>query len=184
MRVSPVPTTPRCPLRPRRDDDLPAFAALDAGAEAMRHFPATPGAAESDALAVRIRAGLAARGFGFRAMEVPGVLAFAGFVGLSVPRFEAAFTRCVEIGWRLARAAWGRGLAGDAASAVPGHAFGPLGLDEVVAFTAAGIRRSRAAMERIGMRHDAAGTFGPPLFAPGHCLRTHVLCRASAAPGR
>lgn len=184
MRVSPVPTTPRCPLRPRRDDDLPAFAALDAGAEAMRHFPATPGAAESDALAVRIRAGLAVRGFGFWALEVPGVLAFAGFVGLSVPRFEAAFTWCVEIGGRLARAVFGRGLASDAASAVPGHAFGPPGLDEVVAFTAAGNRRSRAAMERIGMRHDAAGTFGPPLFAPGHCLRTHVLCRASAAPGR
>ena len=60
---------------------------------------------------------------------------FIGFVGLSVPRFEEHFTPCVEVGWRLASSSWGRGYASEGARAALAHAFGPLGLDEVVAMT-------------------------------------------------
>ena len=65
----------------------------------MEHFPKPLERAESDALVARIREHFSQRGFGLRAVEVPGV---AGFVGLSVPRFETHFTPCVEVGWRLA----------------------------------------------------------------------------------
>ena len=53
-------------------------------------------------------------GFGKWAVEIPGVAAFAGAVGLSVPAFDASFTPCVEVGWRLAREHWGRGYATEA----------------------------------------------------------------------
>jgi hypothetical protein len=53
------------------------------------------------------------RGWGFWAVEVKGAAdtgaPFIGFVGLSIPSFEAHFTPCVEIGWRLAREHWGFG---------------------------------------------------------------------------
>ena len=96
--------TSRLLLRDWRDDDLPAFAALNADSRVMEFFPGLLDRTASDALAARIRSGLAERGFGFWAVEVCGVAPFAGFVGLSVPSFEAHFTPCVEIGWRLARA--------------------------------------------------------------------------------
>jgi RimJ/RimL family protein N-acetyltransferase len=171
--------TERLLLRPWRDDDLAPFAAMNADPEVMRHFPATLDRAESDALAGRIREGFAARGFGNWAVEVPGVTSFAGFVGLSVPRFDAPFMPCVEIGWRLARACWGKGYATEAARAALAFGFGDLKLPEIVSFTAVANLPSRRVMERLDMRHDPTGDFDHPSLPEGHRLRRHVLYRVS-----
>ena len=103
---------------------------------------------------------------------------FAGVVGLSVPEFQAHFTPCVEILWRLARSFWGCGLASEAAAAVLAMAFQKLELPEVLAFTAAGNVRSIKVMERIGMRRDLEGDFDHPNVEE-LCLKRHVLYRAS-----
>ena len=76
-----------------------------------------------------------------------------------MPGFTAPFTPCVEIGWRLAAAHWGRGYATEAARAVLVHAWDVVGLDEVVSFTTAGNDRSRAVMVRLGMRYDPGDDF-------------------------
>jgi RimJ/RimL family protein N-acetyltransferase len=96
-----------------------------------------------------------------------------------VPRFEAAFTPCVEIGWRLARDHWGHGYACEAAGAVLAFGFEQLGLPEIVSFTVAANTRSRRVMERIGMTRDPAEDFLHPLLPEGHPLRRHVLYRKS-----
>lgn len=173
--------TPRLVLRPWRDDDLAPFAALNADPEVMRHFPKTLERTESDALAARIKRGLDSRGYGLWAVEVPGRAPFIGFVGLSVPGFEAHFTPCVEIGWRLAREHWGLGYATEAARAARDHGFGTLGLDEIVSFTVPANVPSRQVMHRIGMSHDAADDFDHPSLPVGHPLRRHVLYRLRAA---
>jgi RimJ/RimL family protein N-acetyltransferase len=98
--------------------------------------------------------------------------------GCRCPSFEAPFLPSVEVGWRLARSAWGRGWATEAATAVLAAAFGPLGLPEVVSFTATTNERSQAVMRRIGMA--PAGSFEHPRLPAGHRLRTHVLYRAEA----
>lgn len=181
MSVSgPVLKTERLLLRPWCDEDLAPFAAMNADPEGMRYFPATLSHAESDALAGRILEGFAARGFGNWAVEVPGVTPFVGFVGLSVPRFEAPFMPCVEIGWRLARACWGKGYATEAARAALAFGFGNLKLPEIVSFTVVANLPSRRVMERLGMRHDPSGDFDHPSLAPGHPLRRHVLYRLRA----
>lgn len=173
--------TERLRLRPWRAEDLEPFAALNADPRVMEHLPKPLDRAESDALAARIRDHFDRHGFGLWAVEVPGEVAFAGFVGLLVPRFDAHFTPCVEIGWRLAHAQWGRGFATEAARAALGFAFGPLGLGEVVSFTVPANHRSRRVMERIGMTRSPADDFDHPLLPEGHPLRRHVLyrCRRS-----
>ena len=176
--------TPRLILRRWRCADREPFAAMNADPRVMAHFPSTLTRAESNALADAIEAGLAARPFGLWALEVPGVTPFAGYVGLAVPSFEAAFTPCVEIGWRLAFAHWGRGYATEAARAVLAYAWDPLRLAELVSFTTAGNARSRAVMERIGMRHDPADDFDHPRLPEGHPLRPHVLYRARPTSSR
>lgn len=175
----PVPEirTPRLLLRRWRDEDLPPFAALNADPMVMEHFPALLSRAESDLLAARIRQGMQERGFGLWAVEVPGVAPFAGFVGLAVPPFEAPFTPCVEIGWRLARDAWGKGYATEGARACLEVAFGQLDLDEVLSFTVPANVRSRGVMERLGMRRSPADDFEHPRVPEGHPLRLHVLYR-------
>ena len=100
-----------------------------------------------------------------------------GFVGLNQPTWQAAFTPCTEIGWRLARSAWGKGYATEAAHAALAVAFGPVGLEEVVSFTTVENARSRAVMERLGMTHDPAEDFDHPNLPADSPVRRHVLYR-------
>ncbi|HYG89691.1 MAG TPA: GNAT family N-acetyltransferase [Azospirillum sp.] len=169
--------TSRLVLRPWRESDLSAFAALNAERKVMEHFPKPLTREESDAMAVRIQDHFARHGFGLWALEVPGQADFVGCVGLLVPTFEAHFTPCVEIGWRLAREHWGKGYATEAAYAALDFAFKHLGLEAVVAFTVPANRRSRQVMVRIGMTHSADDDFEHPALPPGHPLRPHVLYR-------
>jgi len=169
----------RVTLRHWRDDDLAPFAALNADPEVMRHFMAPLTPAESDALAARIRANFASRGFAQWALDVPG-LGFVGFVGLSVVPFELPLPErsgpAHEIGWRLARAAWGQGYASEAAALALAHGFEVLQLPRVLSFTAATNSASQAVMQRIGMR--LRGEFEHPRIPVGHRIRRHLLYAA------
>jgi RimJ/RimL family protein N-acetyltransferase len=98
----------------------------------------------------------------------------SGFIGLSVPTFEAHFTPCVEIGWRLAAEHWGHGLATEGARAVLATAVGP-----IVSFTSVQNVRSRRVMEKIGLTRDPADDFDHPRLPAGHSLRRHVLYRSA-----
>ncbi len=176
--------TPRLLLRGWREDDLEPFARLNADPRVMEHFPAPLTHEESDTLVARIGAHFERHGFGLWAVEVPGIAPLIGFVGLAVPGFEAAFTPCVEIGWRLAREHWGRGYATEGARAALGFGFEQVGLTEVVSFTVTANQPSRRVMERLGMRHEAADDFDHPGLPAGHPLRRHVLYRLDHAAWR
>lgn len=178
---SPELWTRRLVLREWRDADREPFAALNADPEVARFLPAPLTRAESDALVDRIEAHFARNGFGFWAVEIKGGEPFIGLLGLAAAGFDAPFTPAVEVGWRLARQAWGRGYATEGASAALDFGFGPLGLDEIVSFTVPGNVRSRAVMERLGMTHDPADDFDHPSLPEGHPLRRHMLYRVSAS---
>jgi RimJ/RimL family protein N-acetyltransferase len=168
--------TPRLRLRQWRDTDLAAFAALNADPEVMAYFPNVLERQASDAMAARCRRLIDERGWGFWAVELKSSGEFIGFIGLHVPADELPFSPCVEIGWRLASAHWGHGYASEGARAALRFGFGILGLDEIVSFTALCNTRSRAVMERIGMRYRGE-TFAHPALPDGHRLRSHCLYR-------
>jgi ribosomal-protein-alanine N-acetyltransferase len=181
--VSPAITdlrTRRLVLRSWRDSDRGPFAALNADPRVMEHFPKALTRGESDAMVDRMNAAINTRGFGFWAVEVQASEELIGFVGLSVPTFEAPFMPCVEIGWRIAFEHWGKGFATEGARASLDAAFGELGLPEVVSFTTTTNDRSKRVMERLGMRHDERDDFDHPAIAEGHPLRRHVLYRIRA----
>ena len=170
--------TERLVLRGWRDEDLDTFAAMNADGEVMRHFPATLDRAASDELAARIRAGWADGGPSAWALEIPGVAPFVGFVGLLAVGFSAPFTPAVEVGWRLARAHWGRGYAPEAAVAALRHGFEVFDLDSIVSFTLPANTASQRVMHKIGLRRVADGDFDHPSLPEGHPMRRHVLYRA------
>lgn len=175
--------TQRTLLRQWQDSDLDAWAEMNADLEVRRHFPGVQTRDEALAEAARARVLLSRRGWGAWALELPGVLPFAGFVGLIVPAWSAHFTPAVEIGWRLPRAAWGQGYASEAAAAAAAFAFEALALDELVAITLPDNQASRRVMQRIGMQHDLAGDFDHPRLPPGHPMQRHVLYRLRRAAG-
>jgi len=172
--------TPRLTLRQWRATDVPPFAALHADPAVMEFLGGCLSYRQSADFAVRAAHELARRGWGLWALERADG-AFLGCVGLAVPTFSAPFMPCVEVAWRLAREHWGCGYASEAARECLRFAFETLALPEVVAFTATGNARSRALMQRLGMRHDTGGDFEHPRLPAGHALRPHVLYRLARA---
>jgi RimJ/RimL family protein N-acetyltransferase len=142
-----VLTTSRLRLRPWRNEDLGPYAALNADPRVREFFPSLQTPQESAESMQVIRDHWHRRGFGLWAVEVIGGAPFVGFIGLSVPSFDAPFTPCVELGYRLAFDHWGRGYATEGSRAAIGFGFATIGLPEIVAMTAVGNERSRRVMD-------------------------------------
>ncbi len=168
--------TPRLRLRQWRESDREPFAALNADPVVMEFFPALITREANDASIDAWQLQFAERGWSNWAVEAKETNSFVGFVGLSVPRRVLPFSPCVEIGWRLARAHWGRGLATEAARSALRVGFEQLALPEIVSFTTVLNLRSRAVMERIGM-HNAHEDFEHPGVPVGNPQRLHCLYR-------
>jgi RimJ/RimL family protein N-acetyltransferase len=169
--------TERLILRRWRPKDRAPFAQMNRDPLVMEHFPALLSEDRSNHLVDRIEAHFAEHGFGLWAAELRNGAEFIGYIGLAIPRFQAAFTPCVEIGWRLASAHWGQGLAIEGARAVVQHAFQALALREIVSFTVPANLRSRRVMEKLLMTHDPRDDFDHPQLPEGYPLRRHVLYR-------
>lgn len=177
---APTLRTTRLLLRSWDGTDREAFAALNADPVVMEHFPSMLSHEQSDAFVDRSLRSFAERGYGPWAVELVGEAHFIGFVGLVMQTFEAPFTPAVEVGWRLARAHWGRGCATEAAIAALDYGFSEAGVAQVVSMTAVTNQRSQQVMRRLGMRHDPADDFEHPALPEGHPLRRHVLYRLTA----
>jgi RimJ/RimL family protein N-acetyltransferase len=173
--------TERLLMREWAETDREPFAAMNADPEVMRHFPAPLTRAESDALLDRIVGGFAQWGFGLWALETLDTAELVGFTGLSVPRFRADWMAdleepVVEVGWRLARSAWGQGLATEAARRALRVGFEVHGLPQVVSFTTTGNVRSQAVMLRLGMTRWA--TYDHPVAGGSLPSVVHLLTAA------
>ena len=168
--------TERLVLRRWRDADRDPFAELNADPVVMEHFFHQPSRAESDDLIDRIEDHFDREGWGLWAVEVEDGR-FAGFAGLWPTPTHLSFSPAVEVGWRLAQHAWGRGVATEAAGAALDDGWQRVGLDEVVSMTTTTNVRSQRVMQKLGMTRDPADDFDMPQIPEGHALRRHVLYR-------
>lgn len=168
--------TERLILRVWRDDDVAPFHAMGQDAEVMRFLG--PPTTDAGARAMMSEANAMAQTFGrcFWAVERRADAAFIGFCGVEPGPAGSPIVGVPEIGWRLARGAWGKGLASEAARAVL-VAEWKRGTDTVFAVTVSANQRSRAVMERLGMTRVEDGDFDHPDLAPDNPLRRHVLYR-------
>ena len=163
--------TTRLVLRRWQGSDRAPFAAMNAHPVVMEHFPARPHARRERRVRRPDRGAL--RGARLRLWALDDGTGFVGFTG---PRatFEAPFNPSLEVGWRLAHHAWGKGYATEAATAAVRH--GLTRVDTITSFTAVVNERSWRVMDRIGMRR--AGEFDHPTVPEGHPVRRHLLYRA------
>ncbi|MGH3389002.1 MAG: GNAT family N-acetyltransferase [Actinomadura sp.] len=168
--------TERLALRHWRESDLDPWAAMNADPQVREYLPGLLTRGQSAASISRFQAGLEQCGWGWWAVEVLATGEFIGFTGLDPVEEDMPFTG-VEIGWRLARSAWGHGYATEAAKASLAFGFEALAPTEILAITAVGNLRSQAVMRRIGMTYDPADDFDDP-GVPDGPLRRCVLYRA------
>lgn len=174
--------TERLVLRRWRDADRAPFAAMNADPQVM-DFPHPLSRSESDAEIDAFEAAWERDGFSFAAIERRSDGRFLGMAGISCCELTPLGS-CVELGYRLARAAWGHGYATEAAGAWLRHGLDTLGLPEIVAFTDPAHAASRRVMKKLGMVHDPARDFEHPDVPPGHPLRAHVLYALSRPENR
>jgi RimJ/RimL family protein N-acetyltransferase len=153
-------STKRLLMRRWAERDISPFSAMNADPRVMQFFPALMSYEESAALVTRIESQFNERGYGLWVVEVDGE--FAGFTGLNVTKFETPIGPHVEIGWRLARWAWGKGYATEAANAAVKHGFEDYDLLEIFSFTTQTNVRSEAVMRRLGMQRRVDLDFDHP----------------------
>jgi RimJ/RimL family protein N-acetyltransferase len=170
--------TERLLLRRWRATDAAPLAAINADPEVMRFIGrgTVLGRGLSDDLLMRFECEWRERGFGLWAVEertAPGQL--LGFCGLTVPMFLPEVLPAVEVGWRLARTAWGRGVATEAARAALAFGFEEHGMREIVAIVNPDNVRSLRVAEKLGM------TARPDRFHTGANQRVRVLGIAADA---
>lgn len=164
-------------MRRWKSADRAPFAELNADPEVREYFPDLLTPERSDASIDAFEAAFDEHRYGLWALERRDTHEFIGFTGLAYADFDASFLPGVEIGWRLARSAWGQGFATEAAAAALWFGFEQCGLDEILSFTAVTNRPSQRVMQRIGMQRDRGNDFEHPNVAEGHPLRRHVLFR-------
>lgn len=169
--------TERLFLRRWREEDKTPFYKMNSDPDVMRFLPKLLTQEESDAMVDRIEDHFERNGFSWWALEKRENGEFIGFAGLVIPTFEAHFTPCVEIGWRLAKAHWKNGYATEAANAALEFGFSKLGLQEIISITVPANRPSIAVMERLGMKRKPSDDFDHPRLPEGDELRRHVLYR-------
>jgi RimJ/RimL family protein N-acetyltransferase len=148
--------TDRLRLRRARAGDAARLATLNADPEVMRYIGS--GARPGGLARAEAAAWLDAAGCHIRIIEDRASGEVHGWVAL-LP-FDQG--RAVELAYRLARPSWGRGIASEAARAMVGYAFAPLGaglgLDRLAAITHPDNRASRRVLDKLGFRQRGSRT--------------------------
>ncbi|NUO03137.1 MAG: GNAT family N-acetyltransferase, partial [Saprospiraceae bacterium] len=147
--------------------DLEEMAAINADKAVMEFFPKVATKEETLNFIHRMQQQLTNKGFCYFAVDLLESHEFIGFIGLFEQTYEAHFTPCVDIGWRLRKTAWNQGFATEGAARCLEYAFQDLNLQKVVAVAPKINVRSEQVMKKIGMKKS--GEFEHPLL--GDCER-------------
>jgi RimJ/RimL family protein N-acetyltransferase len=163
--------TERLVMREWHKSDVEPFAQMCGDEQVMRYFPSVMPREECEVFVEReMRRG--SEGFCRWVVEVNG--SFAGFTGLAQATFATTFTPCVEVGWRLAPWAWGKGYASEAAKESLRIGFEEHQISEIFSFTTCTNTPSEAVMKRIGMKRREDLDFEHP-NTPGWWGQSHLV---------
>lgn len=146
--------TPRLRLRRWQAADEPVMTAINQDPEVTRYLNRPVDAAATAAFCALVADHWATHDFGVWAVEAresDRSSEFIGFVGVAYPTFLPELATRPELGWRLARHAWGRGLATEAATVARDHAFDKLELPELISIIHPDNERSRRLATKLGM---------------------------------
>lgn len=145
-------TSPRLGFRTWNESDLPAFAAMNSDPKVMRFFQKPLSEGESKALMERMNTLFKDKGYCYFAVDLLQTGELIGMIGLGWKTFEANFTPCVDIGWRIRKEFWNQGLTSEGAQACLEFAKAK-GIQRVLSMASLGNLASIRVMQKIGMKY-------------------------------
>lgn len=166
-------TSARLGFREWEAGDIDKLAAINADADVMEFFPSVKTWEETAEFIDRMQKQMSSKGYCYYAVDALENGDFIGFIGLCDQTYEASFTPCVDIGWRLAKHAWGNGYATEGAKRCLEYGLNELGLARIVAVAPTANVRSEQVMKNAGMQKVAE--FIHPLLVNDERLRDCVL---------
>lgn len=166
-------TSARLGFREWTEADKLKMHLINSNPEVMKHFPTVLSKAQTNAFIDRMNVLFSRTGFCYFAVDRLDTNAFIGFIGLAEKDFEADFTPCVDIGWRLDKKQWGKGYATEGAKRCLEYAFHEIALKEVIALCPVTNENSEQVMKKIGMQK--VKHFHHPLLAEYKHLEECVL---------
>lgn len=167
MIETPPLETGRLKLRPWREADKPAFAAIINTPAMMAHFGGVASRAQIDALLDAQMAGQAADGFSMWAIDLRETEELVGICGFRrMPHPAEIISGELEAGWRIAEPFWGTGVAREAAQAAFDWGWANTDFARIVAYTSAENAKSWGLMLRLGMARHQELDFVHPEGAP------------------
>jgi len=123
----------------------------------MEFFPYLPSLDQTKNFIERMQNQFEKTGFCYFAVEVVETQEFIGFIGIAEQTFEADFTPCVDIGWRLDKKYWNKGYASEGAKRCLEFAFTELEstkkLQSIKAVAPKINLKSSTVMKKIGMKY-------------------------------
>jgi len=145
-------TSQRLGFRSWTLDDLPELAEMNKDSEVMEFFPKRYTKEESRDFLLRMQGHFKQNGYCYFAVDTLSDQKFIGFIGLCNQSYEAPFTPCVDIGWRLLKTAWNYGYATEGARATLEYGFQQLKLHSIYSVAPEVNKKSEKIIQKIGMK--------------------------------
>lgn len=153
--------------------DKSKMATINSDPKVMEYFPSIPNFKQTEGFIKRMQNQFSDNGFCYFAVDKLANNEFIGFIGISEQTFESAFTPCVDIGWRLSQAEWGKGYATEGARRCLDFAFNTIGLKKITAICPVINDKSERVMEKLEMSKKL--NFNHPLLKDYKHLEKCVL---------
>ncbi len=155
------------------EKDKTKMGVINSNPKVMQHFPTLQTQKQTNEFIDRMKTQFSENGFCYFAVDKLENTEFIGFIGISEQTFEADFTPCVDIGWRIAQVEWGKGFATEGAKKCLEFAFNKIGLKNIKAICPETNYKSENVMKKIGMKKTK--TFNHPLLTEYKELKKCVL---------
>lgn len=166
-------TSQRLGFRNWQNEDLPKMALINADSAVMKYFPSTQTKEQTQQFIAKMQRQFEAKGFCYFAVDTLERNEFIGFIGISEQTYEADFTPCIDIGWRIAQQYWGKGFATEGAKRVLKYADDELNIDKILSIAPIINTASENVMKKIGMHK--VKTFEHSLLIENERLKKCVL---------
>ncbi|MFT5156316.1 MAG: RimJ/RimL family protein N-acetyltransferase [Bacteroidia bacterium] len=135
--------------------DLDSLSELNSDSRVMNYFPSVLSRSDSQDFMNRMNDMLKRERYCYFAVDELDSSNFIGLIGLAKQNFDAAFTPCVDLGWRLHPRFWGKGYATEGALKCMKYGFNALSINKILAMAPQVNKQSIAVMNRIGMKQTS-----------------------------